>query len=213
MLADTEFKSAAQLTCQECVEGAMLADRLGFSTVWKGEGNNRAPGVLLSARTSRIAVSGGVNHLFARTPASFAVEAVTLNELAEGRYIAGLGVGNETVVRWHGSAHRTTSKIMREYVSVVRRIYAGERWEGGGWRFTGAGFRLAFAPPKAPLPVWFTVRGPRMSRLAGEIADGVLVKVGDAPVESLVAEDGAASAGATGRPAGPCRWPRSSGSH
>lgn len=130
MLADTEFKSAAQLTCQECVEGAMLAERLGFSAVWKGEGNNRTPGVVLSARISRIAVSGGVNHVFARLPVSFGVEAATLNELAEGRYIARLGVGNETVVRWQYSTNRAPSKIMREYGSVVRRVYAGERREG-----------------------------------------------------------------------------------
>ena len=130
MLADTEFKSAAQLTCQECMEGAMLADRLGFSTVRKGEGNNWAPGVVLSARTSHIAVGRGVNHLFARTPVSFAVEAATLNELVDGRYIAGLGVGKETVARWHVSVYRTPTKIIREYVSVVRRVYAGEWWDG-----------------------------------------------------------------------------------
>jgi alkanesulfonate monooxygenase SsuD/methylene tetrahydromethanopterin reductase-like flavin-dependent oxidoreductase (luciferase family) len=115
------------------VDGALLGERLGFSTGWKGEGNHRAPGIVLSAiaaRTSHIAVGRGVNHGFARTPVSFAVEAATLNELVDGRYIAGLGVGKETVARWHVSVYRTPTKIIREYVSVVRRVYAREWWDG-----------------------------------------------------------------------------------
>jgi alkanesulfonate monooxygenase SsuD/methylene tetrahydromethanopterin reductase-like flavin-dependent oxidoreductase (luciferase family) len=68
---------------------------------------------------------------------------------------------------------------MREYVEVLRSTYNGERVEAGEHEFYRStnGFKLAFEPPPYPLRVWLAALGDKMARLAGRIADGVVINM------------------------------------
>lgn len=201
MIIDTEFNSAAQVPARICVDAAVLAEERGFGCVWKGESNSRDPIVLLSAmaaRTSTLDVGSAIYHVFGRTPVTLGIQAATLNEMAEGRLILGLGVANPTIAGWHGDNFDKPLKRLREYTEVLRAAYSGHRADYEGEFYSTAGFKLAFDPPSHPLRIWIGALGPQMCRLAGKISDGIIINMANPPmIESMVSlfHEGAASAG------------------
>ena len=63
---------------------------------------------------------------------------------------------------------------MREYVTILRRILAGENVTFEGEIFSVRGFQLQMQPPERPARIYMAAIGPQMTRLAGELADGIL---------------------------------------
>jgi alkanesulfonate monooxygenase SsuD/methylene tetrahydromethanopterin reductase-like flavin-dependent oxidoreductase (luciferase family) len=100
--------------------------------------------------------------------------AATIDELSEGRLTLGLGVSHRPVVEgWHGQRIDRPVREMREYVAIVRAILRGEDPPAGEkWR---TGFRLLGLDPRPQLPIYIAALSPAMLRLAGEVADGVLL--------------------------------------
>jgi alkanesulfonate monooxygenase SsuD/methylene tetrahydromethanopterin reductase-like flavin-dependent oxidoreductase (luciferase family) len=201
VIIDTEFNSAAQVPMKESLEGALLAEKKGFGCVWKGEANGRDPMVLLSAmaaRTSKLQLGTAIYHIFGRGPVTLGIQAAAFNELSDGRLILGLGVGNPTIAGWHGSDFDRPLRRMREYVDVVRLTYSRARVDYQGEYHRLSGFKLAYEPPPYPLAIWLAALGPQMARLAGKIADGVLINMATPDmVRELVGclHEGAAQAG------------------
>jgi alkanesulfonate monooxygenase SsuD/methylene tetrahydromethanopterin reductase-like flavin-dependent oxidoreductase (luciferase family) len=85
-----------------------------------------------------------------------------------------LGVSHRPVVEgWHGQSIDKPVAEMREYVAIVRAILRGEDPpEGQKWRTS---FHLVGLDPRPDLPIYVAALSPAMLRLAGEIADGVLL--------------------------------------
>ena len=107
------------------------ADRLGFHSVWSAEAYGSdavTPLAWIAARTERINVATGIMQMPARTPAMTAMTATTLDQLSGGRFLLGLGVSGPQVVEgWHGQPYGKPLVKTREYVSIVRQIWARER--------------------------------------------------------------------------------------
>ncbi len=197
MKIDIEFNSAGHVPSPGILEAAQLAEEKGFGAVWKGESNARDPVVILSsiaARTSRIELGTAVYHIFARTPVTTGYLAATLNELSRGRFILGLGCANPALASWHGTTYDKPVGRMREYIDIVRTVYAGAKMESQGKYFSSRGFKLSF-PTEQPLRVFMAALGPQMTHLAGQIADGVLINM--ANPEQVAAIAAGARAGAT----------------
>jgi len=107
----------------------------------------------------------------------------SLASLAPGRIAMGLGTGSHMIVEgWNGGKLEAPLQTMRETVEVLRRLVRGDRVAYRGERVTVAPYRLHLPDP-APLPVILGPFNPRMTRLAGEIADGVLLAW--APIDEL----------------------------
>ncbi|MBI2368897.1 MAG: LLM class flavin-dependent oxidoreductase [Deltaproteobacteria bacterium] len=200
---DVEFNSAAQLPAMGVVQAAARADGKGFGTVWKGEANNKDPLTLLSAMaavTKRIQLGTAVVHMFARSPVSLGIAAATLNEMVEGRLIVGLGLANARIAAWHGLKFERPLRYIREYVEALRRVYSGEKVDYRGELITvGEGFRLGFRPPSYPLRVYLAALGPQMTRLAAQIADGVLINMANPNRIRIIVDRVRASAREAGR--------------
>ena len=178
---DVEFNSAAHLPSASIPDLAERAEAAGFSCVWKGESNSNDPMVLLSAmaaRTTTLLLGTGIYHIYGRSPATLGIQATTLQDLSGGRLLLGLGVANQTIAAWHGGAFDHTVGRIREYVEIVRGVTAGERVEARGKYFdTGHAFRTAWRPAQPPPPIYLAAFGDQMTRLAGQIADGVLLNM------------------------------------
>jgi alkanesulfonate monooxygenase SsuD/methylene tetrahydromethanopterin reductase-like flavin-dependent oxidoreductase (luciferase family) len=204
MQIDIEFNSGAQLPMDAIPELAQLAEERGFGCAWGGEANNKDPTVMLSAIaavTRRMKIGSAVYHVLGRTPATLALQAVGLDELSQGRFLLGLGSSNPTIARWHGAIMDHPLGRVEEYLEIVRRAMRGEKLDFDGKYFTAHGFKLAFKPGKNPIPIYLAGFGPKMTRLAGRIADGVLINMANPDEICRIAAEVKEGASASGKPA------------
>ena len=185
--SDFQVDAAERLPAPGVVAAAEAAEAAGFRAFWRGETNGRDPVAILGAaalRTSRIMLGSSILNVFARSPASAAMAAATLQELSGGRFLLGLGVGNRNIASWHGRSFGSPLRSMEEYVGIVRAALEGGRTSHRGSVHGSYGFRLAFRVPR--VPIYIAALGPRMSELAGRVADGVLTNLGDAEQMEVV---------------------------
>jgi F420-dependent oxidoreductase-like protein len=164
-------------TIEGAIERVKLAESLGYESVYVTHIAGWESLTVLTAyatATSKIRVGTGVVPIYTRTPATMAQTAATIDELSGGRLTLGLGVSHRPVVEgWHGQSIDRPVAEMREYLGIVRAILRGEDPpQGEKWR---TGFRLFGLATRPQLPIYVAALSPAMLRLAGEVADGVLL--------------------------------------
>lgn len=180
MKIDIEFNSGAQLPMDAIPELARLAEANGFDCAWGGEANNKDPTVMLSAIaavTTRLKIGSAVYHILGRTPATLALQAVGLDELSCGRFLLGIGSSNPTIAKWHGQVLDQPLGRVHEYIDIVQAAVRGEKLNFEGKFFAAQNFKMAFKPSGRTIPIYLAAFGPKMTRLAGTIADGVLINM------------------------------------
>jgi 5,10-methylenetetrahydromethanopterin reductase len=201
MKIDIEFNSGAQLPMDAIPELARRAEAHGFDCAWGGEANNKDPTVMLSAIaavTTRLKVGSAIYHILGRTPATLALQAAGLDELSGGRFLLGIGSSNPTIAKWHGQSLDRPMARVEEYIEIVRSAMRGEKLNFEGKFFTAQNFKMAFKPSGRVIPIYLAAFGPKMTRLAGRISDGVLINMANPAEIRRIAEEvkaGAAEAG------------------
>lgn len=165
------------------------AERLGFHVVWTAEAYGSdavVPLAWMGAHTSKIKLGTAIMQIPARSPAMTAMTAMTMDHLSGGRMVLGLGMSGPQVVEgWHGGAYGKPVPRTREFVGIMRQIFAREdRLEHSGKYYqipyrgddaTGLGKPLkSILHPRKELPIYIAAIGPKNVRLTGEIADGLL---------------------------------------
>jgi F420-dependent oxidoreductase-like protein len=125
------------------------AERLGYHSVWTAEAYGSdavVPLAWIGAKTSRVKLGTAIMQMPARTPAMTAMTAMTLDALSGGRFILGIGPSGPQVVEgWHGAPYGKPLTRTREYVNIVRQIFARE----GNVTFQGEHYQLPYAGPGA----------------------------------------------------------------
>jgi len=165
------------------------ADRLGVYAVWTAEAYGSdaiTPLAWLGAQTQNIKLGTAIMQMPGRTPANAAMTAMTLNQLSDGRFLMGLGLSGPQVVEgWHGVSYKRPLTRTREYVNIVRQIFAREdrlTYDGKIYQIpyhgddaTGLGKPLKSTLEAAPdIPIYLAAIGPKNVQLTAEIADGWL---------------------------------------
>ena len=166
------------------------AESLGYDSVWTAEAYGSdalTPLAWIAARTERIKVGSAVFQMPARTPAMTAMTAATIDEMSNGRFILGLGVSGPQVVEgWHGRAFGKPLTITREYIEILRRIFARDEpvefagtyyqmpYRGADATGLGKPLKMMLHPQNPDLPIYLAAIGPKNVTLAAEIADGWL---------------------------------------
>lgn len=154
-----------------------LAERLGYGAAYVTHIAGRDSVTVLmayAARSERLLLGTGVTPIYSRTPVAIAQSFATLDEFSGGRAIVGLGVSHRPVVEgWYGQSIGKPLKEMREYVGIVRAILRGEDPPQG--ETFGSGFHFIGFEPRPDIPIYLAGLAPGMLRLAGEIADGVVL--------------------------------------
>jgi F420-dependent oxidoreductase-like protein len=166
------------------------AEELGYDSVWTAEAYGSdavTPLAFLAALTTGIKLGTGIMQLAARTPANAAMCAATVDALAGGgRFIAGLGVSGPQIVEgWYGQPWGKPYWRLRDYVAIMRKIFAREAPVTHDGReislpYTGPGALGIGKPLKSTLhmnpaiPIYLATGNESTVKLTAEIADGWL---------------------------------------
>ena len=190
------------------MEYARYAEERGFEAVWQAESRlvreATVPMAAYAAVTSRIKVGSGIVPIWTRNVGLLAATFSTLDDLAPGRVMLGLGAWWEPLATKVGVDRRKPLRAMRETVEATRRLLAMERvsYDGEFVHLDDVEIDIVHGDrsPKH-VPIYIGATGMQMMELAGEIADGVVLNymVGpsyDAQAMAALAA-GAAKAGRT----------------
>jgi len=171
-------------TCQRV---ARAAEELGYESLWIADSGGPDPFVVAAAAaavTSRVRIGTAVIPAYTRTPPVIACAAASCAELAPGRFVLGIGASSENIVeKWSGIPFRRPLTRVRETVTSVRGLLAGEKSDFTGRTLETHGYRLQMRTPTPPVPIHVGALGPPMLELAGEIAEGVTLNM--MPVEAV----------------------------
>jgi alkanesulfonate monooxygenase SsuD/methylene tetrahydromethanopterin reductase-like flavin-dependent oxidoreductase (luciferase family) len=153
------------------------AERLGYESAYVTHIAARDSVTTLmayAARSERLRLGTGVTPIYSRTPVATAQSFGTLDEYSGGRAIIGLGVSHRPAVEaWYGQKIEQPLREMREYVGVVRAILRNEDPPQG--ETFHSHFHFMGFEPRPDIPIYLAGLAPGMLRLAGEIADGVVL--------------------------------------
>jgi 5,10-methylenetetrahydromethanopterin reductase len=188
------------------MEYVRYAESRGFDAVWQAESrlvrDAIVPMAAFAAVTDRIKVGSGVINNWTRNAAVIAATFSTLDDLAPGRVLCGIGAWWEPLASKVGVDRRKPLKAMREVVEVVRRLLAMETvtFHGEFVNLTDVEIDIVHGDrsPKE-VPIYLGATGDQMLELGGELFDGVLLNYLVSPSYNVKAlqriEEGARRAG------------------
>jgi len=167
---------------REGMEFARLAETKGFDAVWQAESRlvreATVPMAAFAAVTDRIKVGSGVADCWSRNPARLAATFSTLDDLAPGRVLLGLGAWWDPLAAKVGIERARPLTVMREVVTAVRALLNNETVTMHGHYVHLDGVELDYVyqdrRPK-DVPIYIGATGMKMMELTGEIADGVVL--------------------------------------
>ena len=168
------------------VELAKEAENLGYDTIWAPEiygSDCFTPLTWIGANTKRINLGTSIMQISARTPASAAMHAASLDYLSNGRLILGIGVSGPQVVEgWYGQPYPKPLARTREWVAIFRKIVSRDgpvSFDGKHYQLpmpggTGLGkpLKLILHPVRERIPVYLGAEGPKNVAMGAEICDG-----------------------------------------
>lgn len=169
---------SARARLGDLVEQAELVDALGYTTIWLPEISGRdafVTAAVVASRTTAVRLATGLVPLPSRPLPALAMAAAAVAEVAPGRFVLGLGAGHAETARaqygWPGPA--TLLQMEGAVVSLRDGLRDGHlRGAGpaGPVDLTLRGIHVDVPPP-----VVVGALRPRMARMAGRVADGILL--------------------------------------
>lgn len=162
----------------ELVALAQTAEAVGFDQFWvSNDLFLRSALVLLpviAQATQRIEIGSGIVNPYTVHPAELAMFATSMDELSGNRFNLGLAAGAAEFLKWIGIEQTAPLAMLRESITAIRRLQAGERvaLDGQALTWSGEAYLRVAAPRQTP--IYVGALGPKMLTLAGEMADGVL---------------------------------------
>lgn len=172
-----------------------MAEAAGYHSLWVTERyfHEETFSLLgfLAAATNGIKLGLGVANPYTRHPGLLAMAAATLDRISGGRFLLGLGRSDRAVIQDRlGIPYAGARSTLEEAVGIVRDLLAGDRVTSSGGRFGLRHAHLETRPVQSEVPIYLAAIGPKALRLAGAVADGVILNAYTPPayVEYAVGE-------------------------
>jgi 5,10-methylenetetrahydromethanopterin reductase len=166
----------------DAISHTQYAESKGFEAVWQADSRlvreAGVPMAAFAATTDEIKVGSGVIDIWTRNPARLASMFSTLDDLAPGRIMCGLGAWWEPLASKVGIDRRRPLLAMREVVTAVRGLLSNETVTMDGEFVHLDGVELDYVHQERrvkEVPIYIGATGMQMMELAGEIADGVVL--------------------------------------
>ncbi|ATY15533.1 TIGR03564 family F420-dependent LLM class oxidoreductase [Amycolatopsis sp. AA4] len=164
------------ITVTEVLNQAREAEEAGAASIWFAQlpsGHDAlAVAALAGQVTSRVEIGTSVVPIYPRHPLVLAAAARTASEVTDGRFTLGIGLGAKNFLEpVYGTPYPPPVRHLREYLTVLRALFAGEQVD-----FTGSTVEvhLSEPAPATPISVLVAAMGPQALRVTGELADGTL---------------------------------------
>lgn len=166
---------------EDIVELIRCLEDAGYDRVWLGEAWREpvVPVTAAAVQTTTVGLGTAISQIYPVNPVIAAQQAAQIQEVAQGRFALGLGLGAGFVVeRWYGVPYERPLRRAREFIDIVRGVLASP--ETGPFSYAGEvlsthKYTLAFSDEAVHVPIHLAAVGPRMQELAGELADGIMV--------------------------------------
>ncbi len=178
MVAIFEAEITPVLKTKEVMKLAQIAedagvDRLGISDVIFYPDTYELQ-ALCATVTKRIKIGSLVTNPFTRHPVVTAAAVSTLDEISDGRAFLGIGAG--AGVAKLGVLHSPPAPAIREAVRIIRDLLSGHavNFQGNAYQLSCKETRLE-SPPNRTVPILIGTRSPKVAKLAGEIADIIVI--------------------------------------
>ena len=167
----------------QSIEFAKHAEKKGFEAVWQAESRlarvATIPISAMAAVTKKIKLGTGVINNLTRNVALCAATFSTMDQMAPGRFICGIGAWWEPLASKVGTPRKKPLKLMREYVTVMKQLLNMETvsFDGEFVHVDGIRLDIVHGDPDKPrdVPIMIGATGMKMMELSGEIADGVVL--------------------------------------
>ncbi|MBK5269112.1 MAG: TIGR03557 family F420-dependent LLM class oxidoreductase, partial [Acidimicrobiia bacterium] len=185
------------------IDQAVLAEKAGFDMVTASDhfhpwvDDNSAAGFVwtwlgaAAARTESVLFATSVTcPLFHYHPALIAQAAATVDRLSEGRFVLGVGTGeniNEGPLGYEFPGYGERIRRMREALEIIHRLFAGEKLDFDGSYYQCRTAKL-YSPPLHDVPIWMAAGGEQSAAFAGKYTEGLIVSVKepDEAIESII---------------------------
>jgi len=150
----------------------------GYTDIWSCEVDGLdafTPLALAATGAPNAHLGTAIVSPYTRGPATLAMTAAAMAELAPGRFHLGIGSASRPIVhQWNGIPFDQPYQRVRDTLRFLREAFTGDRIAREYETFTIDGFRLARPPREAPSLLLAALR-PGMLRLAGAEADGAII--------------------------------------
>ena len=168
---------------REEIELCQYAEKNGFEAIWHAESrlarDALVPLAAISVVTKKIKLGTGVINNWTRNVGLTAASFLTLDELSEGRTLLGIGAWWDPLAWKVGIQRKKPLKAMREYVTVLQRLFRMENvtFEGEFVNVRDIRLDVVYGDPSTPrkIPIYIGATGWDMIGLTGELADGLLL--------------------------------------
>ena len=160
-------------------EIARTAEALGYDDLWIADERFfrevYACLTVCALRTTRIRLGTCVTDPYSRHPALTAMAIATVDEIAGGRAVLGLGAG-VSGFRELGIDSSHSATALREAIELIRPLLAGQAVTLKGQQVAFQGGRLDFVPARAAVPIYVASQRAAGCRVAGRLADGAIMQ-------------------------------------
>jgi 5,10-methylenetetrahydromethanopterin reductase len=151
-----------------------------FSETWALMRDSVTAMAAFATATNKISL-GCTQIVRLRSPVLMAQTAATLDEFSGGRMVLCPGAPSEVHAKRHGFEHVTPALALREWVEVFRLMLSGDKVDYQGKLLKIEGAQLGWKPVRSRIPLWFAATSTTGLRLAGKLADGVLLNTVSSP--------------------------------
>ncbi len=173
---------AGSLSPMEIVECVQLAEELGYDSAWMAEAHGGDQFSILTAcamATNTIKLGTNISSVFVRSAPTIAMAAACVDYYSNGRFILGLGSSHRVQVGpEHGEPYVEPLQRLLETVDIVRALLRDGVASYQGKVINIEQFDFWFEPLRNEIPIYLAAVRPRMTQIAGEISDGVLLAIG-----------------------------------
>jgi probable F420-dependent oxidoreductase len=176
------------------------AEDIGYTDAWTAEvdfNDAFTPMAAFSAWTKNTRMGSAIGSIYNRTPTLLAQTAASLEDIAPGRMVFGIGTSSPAIVeRWNGVKLEEPLKRMRDTINFMRQALIGEKMVATVGPYDIKGFRMG-RPVTTP-PIYVAALREQMIRLGASLGDGVItnyISPDDTPRIANIAKEAAQKAG------------------